>query len=385
MDNDALLAFLTAQPYEQWAADRVQAPVVLRQTMMSDEDRQVLRHENCEHVLRDDVTFSSSINAEHIGQFMGDLIVAMDGRQHTQYRKLVSHAFRPSVLALWETTLVAPTIDRILDGIAGNGRAELVHDVTYPFPSQIICKMVGVPVEDDEQFATWAMQINTGPLAPEQGMAASAAMRAYLEPIVEARRVHPTDDLISELVTAEIDGERLTDEKIYGFLRLLLPAGAETTYRMMGNVLTALLTHPDAMERCRHDAEYLERVIEETLRWECSVTTVSRVATKDTEIGGCPVPAGSPVTVILGSANRDSTRYPDADVWDPDRPAQSHLAFGWGAHLCLGMHLARRELRIGVGAVVNRLRGLRLDPDMPPPTIQGEAFRGPDVLHVLFD
>ena len=385
METDALMAFLTAQPHERWERQRAESAVTSRVTTIGDSDHQVTRFEDCERVLRDSETFSSSINAEVIGQFMGDLILAMDGKQHGQYRKLVSHAFRPSVLAQWESSLVVPTITRILDGVVPKGRAELVGDVTYPYPVQIICAMVGVPLDDVEQFALWALQINTGPLAPEQGMAASKAMRDYLTPIVEARRVDPTDDLISELVAAEIDGEKLTDEKIYGFLRLLLPAGAETTYRMMGNVLTALLNHPDVLERCTHDRDYLDKAIEETLRWETSVTTVSRVATRDVEIGGCPVPAGAPVSVVTGSANRDSTKYADADVWDPDRPAEGHLAFGWGAHLCLGMHLARRELRVGVGAVLDRLPNLRLDPDMPPPTIQGEAFRGPDAVHVLFD
>jgi cytochrome P450 len=385
VETDALVAFLTAQPHGRWERQRAEAAVTHHTTTMGDRDLQVTRFADCERVLRDAETFSSSINAAVIGQFMGDLILAMDGRQHGQYRKLVSHAFRPSVLAQWESSLVRPTITRILDGVAPKGRAELVGDVTYPYPVQIICAMVGVPLDDVEQFALWALQINTGPLAPEQGMAASRAMRAYLEPIVEARRVDPTDDLISELVTAEIDGEKLTDEKIYGFLRLLLPAGAETTYRMMGNVLTALLNHPEALERCKRDADYLDRAIEETLRWETSVTTVSRVATKDVEIDGCPIPAGSPVSVVTGSANRDDARYPDAEVWDPDRPDQSHLAFGWGAHLCLGMHLARRELRVGVSEVLARLPNLRLDPDQPAPTIQGEAFRGPDAIHVLFD
>ncbi|HVU71811.1 MAG TPA: cytochrome P450 [Mycobacteriales bacterium] len=387
METDALLAFLTAQPHERWVGQRAEAAVTSRVNSMGQSDFNVTRFADCEAVLRDSETFSSSINAEVIGQFMGDLILAMDGRQHGQYRKLVSHAFRPSVLAQWEATLVLPTITRILDAVVakGTGKGELVGDVTYPYPVQIICAMVGVPLDDVDQFALWALQINTGPLAPEQGMIASKAMRDYLTPIVEARKAEPRDDLISELVQAEVDGEKLTDEKIYGFLRLLLPAGAETTYRMMGNVLTALLNHPEAMQRCRTDAAYLDKAIEETLRWEASVTTVSRVTTRDVELGGCPIPKGSPVTVVNGSANRDERKYADPDVWDPERPDEGHLAFGWGAHLCLGMHLARRELRVGVAEVLRRLPNLRLDPDMPAPTIMGEAFRGPDALHVLFD
>ena len=212
----------------------------------------------------------------------------------------------------------------------------------------MICGIVGVPLEDHERFAKWAEEINTGPLDPPRGMAASRAMRDYLGPLVDARRTSPRGDLLSELVHAEVDGERLTDEKLYGFLRLLLPAGAETTFRVMGNALAALLAHPAALDAVRADPGLVDAVIEETLRWETSVTMVSRVATRDTEIGGCPVAAGSPVNVITGSADRDESRWPDGTEWRLDRPPLHHLAFGTGPHQCLGMHLARLELRAGL-------------------------------------
>jgi cytochrome P450 len=384
--------FMTAQPYEMWARARRECPVIRYEGSPLD-DRpsfHVTRYEDVEHVLRDWHTFSSSINGEVIGQYMGELILAMEGKEHSQYRGLVSHAFRSSSLKRWEDDLVRPVIGRLLDAIAATGRAELVRDITSRYPVQVICGIVGVPVEDHDQFTEWAESINIGPLDPERGMAASKAMRDYLAPIVEDRRRHPTGDLISELVTAEIDGQRLTDEKIYGFLRLLLPAGAETTFRVMGSALFALLTHPDVMARARQDADVLSAAIEETLRWETSVTMVSRVAAVDTELAGCPIPAGSPVNVVTGSANHDESRFDDPDRWDPsrwdpDRPRQPHIAFGFGPHLCLGMHLARLELRTGLGTILERLPGLRLDPDQPAPKVEGFAFRGPDRLPVLFD
>jgi cytochrome P450 len=197
--------------------------------------------------------------------------------------------------------------------------------------------------------------------------------------------VNPAGDLISDLVHAEIEGEKLTDEKIYGFLRLLLPAGAETTFRVMGNALTALLTHPDVMQRVLADRSLMPQVIEETLRWETSVTQVSRCATADTEVGGCPVPKGAAISVITGSANRDTERFENADEFSIDRPVLNHMAFGTGQHQCLGMHLARLELRVGLDCILSRLPNLRLDPDGPAPEIQGLAFRGPVSLPVLFD
>jgi cytochrome P450 len=378
--------FMTAQPYPMWAEARAHCPVVRTEGTEWDPrpNFQVTRYADAEVVLRDWETFSSSINGDVMGDYMGDLILAMGGPEHRRYRNLVAHAFRASVLERWDEQLVRPVIHGLLDVIAPTGRADLVRDVTLRYPVQVICGIVGVPIEDHEQFATWAEHINTGPLAPARGRAASEAMRDYLAVLVEARRATPTGDLLSELVHAEVDGERLTDEKIYGFLRLLLPAGAETTFRVMGNALVALLTHPDALAAVRADRARLAAVIEETLRWETSVTMVMRVATRDTEVDGCPIPAGSPVGVITGSANHDEARFADPATWTLDRPAQHHLAFGTGPHQCLGMHLARLELRVGLDAILDRLPDLRLDPDAPPQEIRGFAFRGPDALPVRF-
>jgi cytochrome P450 len=384
------LDFVTAQPYPVWERARSECPVFESHgssaTTFTDRPQyHITRWDDVEQVLRDGQSFSSSVNAEHIGQFMGELILAMDGREHRAYRNLVAHAFRASQLEKWDDTLVRPAISRLLDVMAPVGRGDLVRDVTSRYPVQVICGIVGVPLEDSAQFHQWAEQINTGPLHPETGMIASRAMRAYLEPIVEDRRSNPQGDLISDLVHAEIDGERLTDEKIYGFLRLLLPAGAETTFRVMGNALAALLTHPDVMRRVVADRSLLPAVIEETLRWESSVTQVSRVAAVDAVVGGCPVPAGAGVSVLTASANHDGARYDRPEEFDIDRPVQNHMSFGTGQHQCLGMHLARLELRVGLDTILSRLPNLRLDPDQPAPLIEGLAFRGPVSLPVLFD
>jgi cytochrome P450 len=379
--------FETAQPYPVWARARNECPVVpTRGTMGMDRTSyQVTTWDDVERVLRDGETFSSSINAEHIGQYMGDLILAMDGKEHRSYRNLVATAFRASQLEKWDHGLIKPTIEGLLDEITPLGRADLVRDITSRYPVQVICGIVGVPVEDSAQFHQWAEQINTGPLHPEIGMAASRAMREYLEPLVAERRVEHRGDLLSDLVHAEVDGEQLSEERLYGFLRLLLPAGAETTFRVMGNALTALVTMPEVMDRVQRDRGLLPALIEETLRWESSVTQVSRVATTDVMVGDTRIPEGAPVAVLTASANHDTTRYEHAEEFDLDRPVQVHMAFGTGQHQCLGMHLARLELRVGLEAILDRLPNLRLDPDAEPPLIQGLAFRGPTTLPVLFD
>jgi cytochrome P450 len=384
----ASIDWLHGQPYAEWAAASASDCPVVAETsgvLGSGPSYQILRYRDVEAVLRDPDTFSSSINGELMGPFMGDLILAMSGSEHRTYRNLVAKAFRASQLERWDETLVRPMIDRLLDRIAPLGRADLVESVTSVYPVQVICGIAGVPLEDVAQFAEWAMQINTGPLLPEQGMAASQAMVDYLRPLVDARRSEPTGDFLSDLVHEEVDGERLTDSKIYGFLRLLLPAGAETTYRVMGNCLYALLSHPDALDRVYADRSLLPDVIEETLRWETSVTQVRRVATRDTEVAGCPIAAGSPIGVITAAANHDESRWDDAGEWRLGRPAQHHLAFGTGPHQCLGMHLARLELRVGLDRILDRLTDLRFDPaGVDEAVVEGYAFRGPRSLPVLF-
>jgi cytochrome P450 len=350
----------------------------------------ITRHDDVERVLRDAATFSSRVNADTMGPVMGTVILAMDGDEHRRYRDLVAKAFRPSTMERWEREFVVPAIDALLDRIAPKGRADLVDDLTSKYPVLVITGIVGVPVEDSQRFHHWAEEINLGPQDWDRSLPASKAMREYLTPIVEARRANPCGDLVSDLVTAEItepDGttHRLDDEHIYGFLRLLLPAGAETTYRALGNCLTALLTDPPLLERVRADRSLIPTVIEETLRWETSVTMVNRETTCPVEIAGTPIPAGASLICLTGSANRDERRYDDPERFDATRAAKPHLAFGTGRHQCLGMHLARTEMRVGINAVLDRLPNLRLDPDAPPPVVEGFAFRSPARLEVLFD
>jgi len=349
----------------------------------------VTKYADVERVLRDPTRFSSRVNADTMGPVMGTVILAMDGEEHRHYRNLVAHAFRPSALARWESELIAPTIHRIIDGLDGRRRADLVVEITSRFPVQVIAGVLGVPSEDHERFHRWALDMNQGPDNYPVSIAASTAMREYLTPIVEDRKTNPTDDLVSDIVNAEVDGERLDDEHIYGFLRLLLPAGAETTFAAMGSCLFALLSRPDVLERVRDDPTLLDAVVEETLRWETSVTMVNRETTCPVEIDGVTVPEGVSLVCATGSANRDESRYGHPERWDLDRHEPPHIAFGTGRHQCLGMHLARMELRIGLGALLQRLPGLRFDDaasgDGGPVRIEGLAFRSPPRLPVVFD
>ena len=377
----------TAQPHPLWKAARARggavpaapAPGPARPSVV------VTRFAEVDAVLRDPETFSSTIHLEGSGRFKGETIVGMDGDAHRRHRAVVSSAFRPSAVERWRTTAIEPVIHGLLDAIAPLGHADLVATVTTRFPVQVICTIIGLPRTDHAQFQAWAEAINYGPLDPEAGHAAADALTAYLRPIVEDRRAHPTEDLVSALVHAEVDGDRLTDDRLFGFLRLLLPAGAETTSRAMGSVLSALVTHPDALDAVRRDRSLLPGFVEEALRWETPVAMVQRLATRDTDIAGIPVAAGTMVVALTSSANHDERRWPEPDAWDPARPPVPHIAFGAGPHVCLGMSLARAELHAGVGAVIDRLPGLALTPDAAPAEVVGYAFRGPDRLDVTWD
>jgi cytochrome P450 len=345
----------------------------------------VTRFAEAEQVLRDWQTFGSGFYPEIHGPFKGVTLRGMDGALHRRYPGLVVPAFRPSVLARWEREGVEPIAHEILDRIAPQGAGELVSEFTSRFPIQVICEILGLPRRDHARFLAWSEDLNRGPFAPEAGRAAAGAMADYFRPLIAARRTQPAGDLLSELVGAEVEGERLGEEHVLGFLRLLVPAGAETTYRLLGSALLALLTHPEELAAVAADPGRIPAVVEETLRWEPSVTMTMRVATRDAELAGRRLPAGTPLTVLLGSANRDESRWEDPAHWDPSRPALPHLGFGTGTHVCLGLHLARIELRVGIAAVAARLRNLRLDASQPRPVVQGYAFRGPDRLPVRFE
>jgi cytochrome P450 len=211
-----------------------------------------------------------------------------------------------------------------------------------------------------------------------------------VKPIVAARREEPGDDLISVLVQAEItddDGNttHLTDREIDSFVLLLLAAGSGTTWKQMGTTLTALLQRPDMLEAVRQDRSLLRPAIEESVRWMPTDPMFSRWVVRDTELGGVKLPAGSVVHMNLGAANRDPKRWENPDEYDIFRPMRPNLGFGQGAHICLGMHLARAEITVAIDALLDRLPNLRLDPDAEPPRFIGLYERGATAIPVLFD
>jgi cytochrome P450 len=344
----------------------------------------VTSHELAERVLTDNVRFSSAGYATTIGQVMGRSIIQMDPPEHLRLRALVAGAFRTRVLDQWSDTIGA-TVGELIDAFADDGKADLVPQLTFPFPVRVIARILGLPEADWPRFLRLSTELIGLMRNWDRAVAASRALRGYFAEIIADRRRKTRDDLISQLIEAEVDGRRLSDDEIYPFLLLLLPAGAETTYRSSSNLLFGLLSDPGQLDAVRADRDLVPAAIEEALRWETPLLTIARTATEEVELGGVPIPEGGFVAVSLGAANRDPGRYPDPDAFDVFREDKQHVSFGDGAHKCLGMHLARLEMRVLLNAVLDRLPGLRLDPAGEDPHIHGLLFRSPPNLPVLFD
>jgi cytochrome P450 len=345
---------------------------------------QVLRYDDVTRAFSDPETFSSACHAELMEMVMGRTVLGMDGDEHRVHRDLVSRAFWQKTLARWEGSLVKPAIDALIDRFAERGRADLVPEFTVQFPVRVMAGFLGLPPQDLRRFVRWSLDIISVGANWDRGMAASAELSQYFTALIEDRRGAPKDDLISELVSVQSDDKTLSNEEIISYLRLLLPAGVETTYRSSGNLLFALLTHPDQLAAVGDDRSLIPAAIEEGLRWDAPLLQTARMVMHETELGGLRLEKGAILNIWMGAANRDETRFEDPDTFNIFRPVKQHRSFAFGSHMCLGMHLARMEMRVAVNALLDRLPDLRLDPNVEAPYIHGLMFRSPNALPVVF-
>jgi cytochrome P450 len=332
----------------------------------------------CDAVFRDGETFVSKPPSEELG-LLNSSILYLDGIEHRRYRALVQPSFLPKRASWWTERWVAAAVDALLDRMTPNGAADLNVEFFSAIPLLTITGSFGVSVAD-------ALDIRQAVTSDGLGL---EAFTRILPPIVRARREEPRDDLISVLVAAEVTDEdgsthRLTDEEVLNFAFILLAAGSGTTWKQMGITMLALLGHPEWLAAVRDDRAQLRPVVEESLRWMPSDPMFSRFVARDTELAGVDVPEGAVVHMCLAAANRDPARWERPDEFDPARPVQPHLGFGNGAHICLGMHVARAEIVTAISALLDRFPNLRLDPDAPAPRITGMYERGPTSVPVTF-
>jgi cytochrome P450 len=385
----------TDDPYPKWHALREQAPlhagIVHELTGYSGDwtfqglpypeqpHFSTFSYEVCDAAFRDPEVFASAPAEEpdeNRESAVMNSILMMGGVQHRRYRSLVQPSFVPAKAQWWINNWIEQTVHALIDNFVDDGRAELNVDFAAAIPVLTITGSFGVSVEQ-------ALIIR------ESIMSDPVKVVEILAPIVAARRERAEDDLISVLVEAEYTDEdgvlhRLSDAEIYSFAMLLLAAGSGTTWKQMGITLAAILERPEVRDRVRDDRALVRPAIEESLRWQATDPMFSRHVTRDVEFYGLQLPAGSVIHLCLGAANRDPSRWERPDEYDITRPPKPALAFGSGPHVCLGMHVARAEMAVGINALLDRLPNLRLDPDAEPPRYIGMYERGATAIPVVF-
>jgi cytochrome P450 len=331
-------------------------------------------------------TFSSEINAEASAHVRGKNLNMTDPPEHTRLRGILQKSFTPARVTEWMESLIKPEINTLLSAIRPAGRADLHADFSYILPYRVTHKMFRLSERDYDNFHDLGIWTLLYYIRPEHAVWASKALALMLQEQIDASRGQTGSDVVTLLANAEIGGDRLTDEEIVSFLRLLIPAGAETTTRGLALTFYALLTNPDQLELLRQQPGLTSKAVTEGLRWQVPFGIEPRLVRRDTELAGVKIPAGALVLPCLSAANRDPKYFPDPEVFDIRRESKGAiLSFGFSSHVCLGMNLARGEIDAALQAILADLPNLRLDPDAPAPQLTGVGARGVDHLPVLFD
>jgi cytochrome P450 len=314
----------------------------------------------------------------------------LDPPDHTRLRNLVSKAFAPKVVRALEPEITA-LVDALLDEAARGGSFDVIADLAYPLPVAVICRLLGVPLEDEPQFSKASallaqaldpfLAVNgESPAGLEERTQAGVWLRAYLRDLIARRRRDPGDDLMSALIHVEESGDQLTEEEIAATCNLLLIAGHETTVNLIANAILAMLRDPRQWAALAADPQRVSAVVEETMRYDPPVQLVGRVAGDDMTIGGTTVVKGDSMLLLLAAAHRDPTVVDRPAEFDPDRDTIRHLGFGKGPHFCLGAPLARLEAAVALSAVTARFPDARMDGE--PQYKPNLTLRGIEILPV---
>lgn len=334
----------------------------------------ITRYATLREAFADEEHFASeAAYTVHSEPSMGKTLQCMSGDQHRVNRALVSRPFFPKPVRDAIEPLIEPIVDELLDRleagmdarrVAGDVSAdsvEFVEAFTRPYPFTVITRMLGIPVDDEGRFLHWALKLIDYPWDPAGALLARQEFAEYMQPIVAQRRREPGQDVISLLAAAEHEGQRLSDEEIYAFLRLLFPAGSDTTYKVAGSLFYAVLADPALRERALGSDADRQAIVQEALRWQPPTALLPRRCSKSTLLADVPIAAGEWILFGITAANSDPEVFANPRRFDPDRDNRN-LAFGHGEHFCLGSHLARRELEAALKGVLARFPGMCLDP-----------------------
>lgn len=372
-------AQMRVDPYQFYERLRTRDPV--HRTRIID-GWLLTRYRDVDALLRNHVAFS---NRTRVLDDRLESLLDSDPPDHTRLRALVSKAFTPAAVAN-----LRPRIERLvgglLDSLAGQKHFDVIREFAYPLPITVIAEMLGVPPEDMDRFEEWSngIALSVEPILTAKQLQYmrrnTVALQDYFEEIIELRRRNPQDDMISALIAAEEEGEKLTHRELINTLTLLLVAGNETTRNLIGNGILALLRHPEQMQRLRDHPELVDSAVQEFLRYDAPVQLDARTCTSPVEFGGCEVRRGHIVIGAIGAANRDPEAFPEPDRLDIGRQDSSHLAFGRGIHYCLGAPLAVMEAKIAFSALLERYTSMRLTEE--PRARKQVVLRGPEQVRI---
>jgi cytochrome P450 len=348
----------------------------------------IFDYEGVEGALSDSDAFSSRYGPEWL--------IFLDPPRHTKLRALISRAFTPRSVANLEPR-IRELVRGLLDQTIERGEMDLAADFSVPLPMMVIAQMLGIPAKNYPQFKNWSDAIlamsytisdrgtEESNVALEKFIAVTAEMNVYLTDLLQQRRTAPQDDLLTRLLEAEVDGERLTQEQILGFFQLLLLAGSETTTNLINNAILCFIENSDQLDCLRAAPKLLPSAIEEVLRYRSPLQWMYRLPRRDVTIHGKVIPAGSLVLAMIGSANRDPQQFHEANRFDITREPNPHIAFGHGQHFCLGAPLARLEARIALTEFLERVKDFQLASDEPWEPRKGSHVHGPTRLPIRFN
>ena len=353
----------------------------------------VFDYEGVKRVLSEHETFSSAVKPP-IGASPPEWVLFIDPPRHTKMRAVILRAFTPRSISNLEPH-IRELSRELLDRSVERGEMDLVEDYAAVLPTMVIAAMLGIPVEEQAMLLRWSRTIMslghhvTGGddlrRVFDEADAVKDEMRDYLVVELERRRRAPADDLLTRLLEAEVDGERLTVEEILGFFQLLIAAGTETTTLLIASTVLCLLEHRAALARVQASPDLLPSAIEEVLRYRSPAQLMFRETRRAVELGGRTIPAGKLVFAMIGAANRDPTQFRDAGRFDIDRDPNPHIALGYGVHFCLGAALTRLEARIAVSDILERLKGIELALRGPWTPCKGIIGHGPMSLPIRFE
>lgn len=303
-----------------------------------------------------------------VSQMMVKQMLFMDAPDHTRLRSLSSYAFTPARVEVLRSH-IRSIVKSLLDQVQAKGQMDLIADLAAPLPAIVTAEMLGVPVSDSDKLKSWSADFaevlgnfQHNPDRASRTLKCVEEMREYFAEAMERLRAEPREGLIYSLMTAEIDGDRLTDEEIIANSIVTMVGGQETTTNLIGNGVLALLRNPEQFARLKNNLDLIPSAIEELLRYESPSQHTARIAPQDTEMGGQKIKKGQAVIAVMGAGNRDPERFPDPDRLDLSRTDNRHLAFGWASHFCFGAPLARIEGQLALEAIVQRLPDLKLEP-----------------------